>query len=308
MKTIWLIGCGNIGFRHLQAMLAGTEPNDILIVEPARALHDRILAEVALDRPTAHHVTIAEALPEGPRPDLAVVATAAPPRAQIVKALTQGKLNAAILEKVLAQTDAELASMRDDLAQAGAATHVNCPRRYFPGYQQLKARLTGPLSLKVEGAQFGLGSNAVHFLDLLEYLNDSPLTSVDAAGLEPGGKASKRAGFQEIYGTLTATAANGATLAVTCADEDAVRLSITLTDAAGHSWQIEEGASQITGPDGSQPFATRFVSQTPEIYADALGGHCGLTPLADSLRQHALYLSALRQHFDLNDDQPVPVS
>lgn len=308
MKTIWLIGCGNIGFRHLQAMLAGSEPREILVIEPATALHDRIRTEAALDRPTAHRVTIADTIPDGPRPDLAVVATAAPPRAGIVKTLGSGELKAAILEKVLAQTDAELASMRGDLARAGAATHVNCPRRYFPGYQQLKARLQGPMSLKVEGAQFGLGSNAVHFLDLLEYLNGSALVSVDASGLDAGGKPSKRAGFQEIYGVLNATAQNGATLSISCADEDALRLSIALTDSEGQIWRIEEGASQITGRDGTQPFETRFVSQTPEIYADAIAGHSGLTSLDDSLRQHSLYLAALRKHFGLGDDQPVPVS
>lgn len=312
MTTIWLIGCGNIGFRHLQALLALPDPVDLLVIEPATALHERIETEIARPRAVAHRVTLTESLPETGPVDLAVIATSAPPRAAIVRALAEGPRPAAvILEKVLAQTDAELQDISGDLATIGSTAHVNCPRRYFPGYRALRAALaaSGPLSLEANGSQFGLGSNAVHFLDLLEYLNDSPLVSVDPAGLAPGSKPSKRDGYQEIYGRLEARLANGAGLRVTCADEPAVSLAIAVTTADGRRFAIDEGGSRITGPDGeTEAFETRFVSQTPEIYAEALAGQCGLTALADSLRQHELYLAALRSHFGLASGQPVPVS
>lgn len=311
MKTIWLIGCGNIGFRHLQALLALPEPADILVIEPALALHDRIRAEIAALPADGHRVRLAQDLPGvGQGPDLAIVATAAPPRAAIVRALTQDSpARAVILEKILAQTDAELDAMAGDLSATPA--HVNCPRRYFPGYLALRDRLAQdrPLSVTAQGSQFGLGSNAVHFLDLLEFLNGSPLEGVDAAGLDAGSKASKRAGFQEIYGTLRARAQNGSSLSVTCRDEEKPSLAIRVTTASGQRFDIDEAGSRMTGPDGaSEAFGTRFVSQTPEIYGDALAGACGLPALADSLRQHRLYLAALRAHFTLAADQPVPVS
>ncbi len=312
MTTIWLIGCGNIGFRHLQAMLAMPEPADILIIEPAEALHARITTEIAKPQAAAHRVSLVAAMPPSGPVDLAVVATSAPPRAAIVRALTEGpRPHAVVLEKVLAQTDAELQSMAADLAAIGSTAHVNCPRRYFPGYQKLRAALAkaGPLSIEVTGSQFGLGSNAVHFLDLLEYLNDSTLTLVDATGLDKGSRDSKRAGFQEIYGTLEARLANGAGLRVTCADEPELVLHLKVSTADGRSFTIDEAGSRITGHEGeAETFEIRFVSQIPEIYADALAGHCDLTPMADSLRQHALYLGALRSHFGLASDQPVPVS
>lgn len=311
MKTIWLIGCGNIGFRHLQALLAMDEPARILVIEPAKALHDRISGEVTAAG-AGHQVTLATELPQAGPVDLAVVATAAPPRAAIVRALAmRARPPAVILEKVLAQTDAELQSMADDLAAAGSTAHVNCPRRYFPGYQALRRDLAqaGPLSVEVTGSQFGLGSNAVHFLDLIEFLNASPLVTLDTARLTPGGKPSKRQGFQEIYGTLTAALDNGATLRVTCADAPQVQLDLAVVTADGRRYAISEATSRMQAPDGhAMDFGTRFVSQTPEIYADALAGRCALTPLADSLRQHRLYLAALRGHFGLAPDAPVPVS
>ncbi len=312
MKTIWLIGCGNIGFRHLQALLAMPEPAEILVVEPALALHDRIAAEIAGHPSGGHRARLETALPRSGRADLAIVATAAPPRAAIVRELTRNAPpRAVILEKILAQTDAGLEAMAGDLAAAGSPAHVNCPRRYFPGYQALRDRLAQdrPLSVVASGGQFGLGSNAVHFLDLLEFLNDSPLTEVGAEGLDAGSKASKRSGFREIYGTLSARLANGASLRVTCRDEETPSLAISVTTASGRRFDIDEAGGRMTGPDGAaEAFGTRFVSQTPEIYADALAGRCGLPGLGDSLRQHRLYLAALRSHFALAPDQPVPVS
>lgn len=311
MKTIWLIGCGNIGFRHLQALVALPEPVSVLVIEPAVALHDRIRAEIATLPEDGHRVQLSQDLPETSQmPDLAIVATAAPPRAAIVHALTRDSSpRAVVLEKILAQTDAELDAMEGDLS--ATPTHVNCPRRYFPGYLALRDQLAPdrPLSVAVTGSQFGLGSNAVHFLDLLEFLNASPLVEVDGAGLDTGSKASKRAGFQEIYGTLQARAQNGASLAVTCLDDEKPNLAIRVTTASGQTFDIDEAGSRVTDQhNASEAFGTRFVSQTPEIYGDALVGACGLPSLQDSLRQHRLYLAALRKHFALAEDQPVPVS
>lgn len=311
MNTIWLIGCGNIGFRHLQAMLAMRDAADITVIEPATALHPRIMAELALPRATSHRVSIRADLPQDGGADLAVVATSAPQRAGIVRALTLGAApRAVILEKILAQTEADLDAIAADLAAAGTRAQVNCPRRYFPGYHALRARLAGqgPLSVRARGAQFGLASNAVHFLDLLEYLNDSPLVAVETAGLEPGGKPSKRAGFLEIYGTLAARLANGASMDVTCEDREPLSLAITVSTAAGAQYHIDEARGTLTTADGPEEFATRFVSQTPEVYVDALAGQGGLTPLAASICQHRLYLARMRQHFGLGAGQIVPVS
>lgn len=312
MKTIWLIGCGNIGFRHLQALLTGKEPAEILVIEPTVVAHDRIASEIVKQEIGGHRVRIEVSLPRSGRADLAIVATAAPPRAAIVRELAlQTPPRAIILEKILAQTDDELSSISDDLATAGSFAYVNCPRRYFPGYQMLRSRLAHcrPLSLAVSGSQFGLGSNAVHFLDLLEYLNDNVLVEVNPTGLDTGSKASKRLGFQEIYGALTARLDNGATLRIDCKDEEAPSLAISVTTASGQSFNINEAGKSMTYSEGeSEPFGTRFVSQTPEIYEDALSGQCNLPRLKDSLRQHRLYLAALRSHFALPPNQPIPVS
>lgn len=312
MKTIWLIGCGNIGFRHLQALLSAKEPAEIVVIEPSATAHERITAEIAKQEPGGHQVRLETALPKTGRADLVIVATSAPPRAAIVRDLArQNPPRIVILEKILAQTDAELDAIAADLATAGSLAYVNCPRRHFPGYQALRSRLADdrPLSLTVSGSNFGLGSNAIHFLDLLEYLNDSGLVRVDATQLDAGSKASKRSGFQEIYGTLSAQLDNGASLHVTCKDEEQPSLGIKVATASGQCFSIDEAGSSMTSPDKEvEPFATRFVSQTPEIYADAIAGRCNLPTLDDSLRQHRLYLAALRSHFALAADQPIPVS
>lgn len=317
MKKILLVGCGNIGFRHLQALGQLAEPALITVVEPNRDLHPRIETEAEQIRQAGrgHELRLLDDLAQWDgTADLAVIATSAGPRrALLSRVLAAGKVPAIILEKILAQSHADLAAMGDDLAAADAVGVVNCPRRYFPGYHDLKARLTTdqPVNVTVEGAEFGLASNAVHFLDLIEYLNDSQIVAVDGAGLDDGSVEAKRAGCVELYGKLTATLANGARLHITCARDEPVRLALTISNQA-RTAHINELAREITMDDSAPGvFETRFVSQTPEIYADLLEtGKSGLPGYAASAGQHRHYLSAVRKHLGLDEtaDETCPVS
>ena len=63
MTSVLLIGCGNIGFRHLQALVQMTEAADITIVEPAIATHPRIAALIA-NQTEPHRMRLLTVLPD----------------------------------------------------------------------------------------------------------------------------------------------------------------------------------------------------------------------------------------------------
>jgi len=313
--AVALLGCGNIGFRHLQALTSGTEPATVTVVEPNVAAHERINDHIAQTAgASSKDVTLVTEIPASPQVfDLVVVATTTDTRRPVVDTLLdRHQVRALILEKVLFPRVADLDEIGQRLEDLGVASFVNCGRRTFPGYVELRDQLANRAvrSIAVHGNQFGLASNTVHFLDIAEFLTGAAITSVSAAGLQPGHVPSKRAGSVEVFGTLAAELSDGSHLSIECLDKDPVAVGVDV-DADGLAVTIDEVGRTVTAGGETRPFALQAVSETTWIYDDALRtGSCSLTPYADSARQHRAYFSALRPHLGLSNetDDPCPIS
>lgn len=312
MKSVLLIGCGNIGFRHLQALLQMGSPAKITIVEPNLAAHPRIVA-LMTEHLAPHQMELCDALPNTPGHfELAVLATSANHRRTIVEdLLSRHSVGAIILEKVLFQRLEDFDAVRALLAAKVVQAYVNCGRRYFPGYIELKQRFAKqakPLDILITGQAFGLASNAVHFLDLAEYLNSSVLTKLDATGLLAGSVTAKRAGCVEIFGSLTAQFENDSRLTIDCRADGPLNVVVKIF-CQDTAITIDEVARRITEAEVSNAFMSKNVSECVEIYDSVLQtGHCSLTPYADSARQHLLYLSAVLTHLGLPQTAICPLS
>jgi len=313
--AVALIGCGNIGFRHLQAITGGAEPAAVTVVEPNVAAHGRINEHIAQTAASStKDVTLVTELPASPQAfDLVVVATTTDTRRAVVDTLLdRHRVNVLLLEKVLFPRVADLDEIGKRVDDLGVTTFVNCGRRTFPGYVELRDQLAARTvrSITVRGNRFGLASNTVHFLDIAEFLTGAAITSVSAAGLQPGHVPSKRAGSVEVFGTLAADLSDGSGLTIECLDQDPVAVDVDIA-ADGLSVTIDEVGRTVTDDGETRPFGQQSVSETTWIYDDALrSGRCPLTPYADSARQHRAYLNALRPHLGLSNeaDDPCPIS
>ncbi len=311
MKQVLLSGCGNIGFRHLQAIAAMPTPAHVTIIEPNMAAHARI-AEFTGSHTGPHRFSVSPTLPDAPATvDLAVIASSADVRRAIVEAvLARHSVLVMVLEKVLFQSISDLDAVSALLARHHVTAFVNCGRRYFPGYLAARDRWAQarPLDIEVKGTAFGMCSNGIHLLDLAEFLNAAAVVSVDACGLKPGSVPAKRPGCVEVFGTLHARLANGATLRVTCDDSSPMSIAVSVT-GKGVSAQIDELARQVTESGQTTAFGARNVSECWEIYDQCLREQtCGLTPFADSTGQHRLFLAALNDHLGLGADALCPIS
>lgn len=312
MKSVLLCGCGNIGFRHLQAMLGMPAPAAITIVEPNEGAHARIAALFEPAEAKGFRFDLCGAVPTArQRFDLVVIATPADRRRIAFDSIVANHdVGVMILEKVLFQTQADLDEVAQILSARGISAYVNCPRRYFPGYRDLRdeAAMTLPLHVTIRGAGYALASNGIHFLDLAEYLNDAALVSLES-GLRSGSVEAKRSGCVEVFGQLCGTLSNGATVAIVCDDTEPMAFDIML-EGSGFSAKINEITREVTiGARAPATFASHFVSEIWEIYHDALTtGRCGLTPYADSARQHRLFLTALMDHLGLDAASTCPIS
>lgn len=315
VKQVLLCGCGNIGFRHLQAMSTMETPAHIIIVEPFQEAHERISDFISSQEESGKHsYSLASEIPSSPRTlDLVVIATNADTRqAAFEDIIARHSVSVVIFEKILFQSVQALDAVQATLEAHGIRGFVNCGRRGFDSYHALFDELDEnlPTHVTVTGSAFGLASNAVHFLDLIEFLNRSSVGRVDLSGLHPNAVESKRAGFYEIFGTLEGMLKNGAALSVTCEDDDTMNIVISIQNG-DKNYQINELKGTIVRDDQVGPFEIKYVSGMPQIYDQALEyGDPGLTPYIDSANQHRLYLRAMCKYLGLPtaDETLCPIS
>lgn len=311
MKHLAIIGAGQLGSRHLQALATLPVACDITVIDPVQAS-----LEVARQRfeelersPTitaVHYAQEMNALPA--HLDYAIIATTADVRLQVLRSLLNGRSVAALLlEKVLFQHAGEYAQARDLLSASNTRAWVNCPRRLFPVYRDLsdffaQERL---LSFSTTGGGWGLGCNSIHFIDLFAQFARAVPEQLDGRDLDQGLIPSKRANFKEFTGTLRGMLGR-ARFDITSFADSSARLLTTIR-AEKRACVVDEGAGKAFLFDGEswheKLFRTPFLSQLGgAIATDILTtGECGLTSFADSVAYHLPLLQCLGAHASAAD-------
>lgn len=314
MRRIALIGSGRLGARHLQGLGRLTIPVELHIVDPSEEAttnaRERLLevkpgANIA---PLVAHRTVATLPPEL---DLAIVATTADVRLAVMKALLERcRLGALVLEKVLFQELSEYEQARRLLEAAKTKAWVNCPRRLYSVYQELKQMFAADplLHVHVWGGQWGLGSNAVHFLDLVAFLSGKSVAPVDASGLAPGTRAGKRAGYVDLVGALRGTAGQ-CSFNIT-AEGGVVKHLVTLRGASstaivdeegGTVWKIDSAGSRLSPI--TIPYQSSLTGEVAQVLLTT--GACLLPTYEESMAVHMALLPALARHCGSPERCPV---
>lgn len=307
--VVVVVGCGNIGSRHLQALAAMKEPTLVYGLEPnleTQALARSRFHEVSPEGVGRHELRLTadwEDLPA--QADVAVVATGAGPRRVLAeKLLERVRLKGLLLEKFMFQRHVDYETFGALLEGGGTPAFVNTPRRVWPGYRWLKPLLEGrgPLSIHVQtGARNGLASNAIHFLDLAAFLADAPEGfALSGAQLQPVSGASRHAGLAEFTGVLSGFSARGDHFSHR-SRLDTVERHVVWIEARDLRLVIDEleGVVRISSAEegwawSQKPFQLAQQSRLTNLFAEAVvsGDAVGLTPYAESARLHRQCLSA----------------
>jgi predicted dehydrogenase len=237
--------------------------------------------------------------------EVAVVATGSAIRSQVVTGLLDAvRVEHLLLEKFLFPRRSEYQQVAELLRTVGTTGWVNTPRRLWPGYQQLRETLDpdAPRSLRIQAnPDHGLGSNAVHFVDLFRFLLGSD--ALESPGLELQGynlraiDNHRRAGYIEFDGTIHGTMARGDHLDITAMVGSQAPLIVSLTCGDEH-FVVHEVAGELlrtsTHTDGWQrdPFTLRLQSElTGQVVRDLTAtGRCGLPSLEDATVSHLALL------------------
>lgn len=173
MKTITIVGCGNIGSRHLQAITKLPLSISVDIVEPNQAAQKLARARVEeiprskYDQELRWHESISSL---NRNSDLAIVATPSTGRSRIITDLLECGFSRFLVEKIVCQSVKEYETIISEMQRYSAKGWVNTPRRYYRSYQELRKYIQSrPIHMSVAAGNIGLGSNAIHFLDLFSW-------------------------------------------------------------------------------------------------------------------------------------------
>ncbi len=178
-KKILLVGCGNIGSRHLQALVKLPFEVNIEIVEPnkdAQKLALKRLNEIKYNHKKFeiiwHNNFTMLDLPS----DLVIVATTSINRIDIINNLLKLGNKKFLVEKIVCQSIFEYSLLLKKFKKFNATGWVNTNMRYFDSYKKIKKYFTNSkiihISLTTSG-EYGLGTNAIHYLDFFSwFVND----------------------------------------------------------------------------------------------------------------------------------------
>jgi len=311
-KKVLIIGAGQIGSRHLQALRAVRSPLEIIVIDKSEKSL-KIAKERYDSMPsgkTVHNIEYGREAPKSKSYDIAIIATTSGPRAALTKELLgKSKVKYLILEKLLFAKKSDYAAIGKLLKSKKVKAWVNCPMRIMPFYKGLKKEFGGQkITYILHGNQSGLATDLIHHLDYIAYLTGSKEFLLDTRLLDKNTKESKRKGYLEITGTLIAEFKNGGIGIFRCDDKGSTPkiIEVLSEDKRYIIREYENKALVSKDPDWKWEEIDApipFQSQLTTALVDNLltGGKCDLPTYEESAHFHLQAFEPIRKHFKFNN-------
>jgi hypothetical protein len=319
-SNIALIGVGGIGIRHLQALLNITVPISIQVVDVAMDSLKKAkeVCSVILSKNIIKIEYIQDISLLRNDLDIVIIATASNTRKAIIERLLEKRtVRYLILEKVLFQTMDDYEQVENLLNKNKVLTWVNCPRRMFRSYNDLKCTLfnEGPLSFLIEGTNWGLGCNLIHMIDMIDYVTDSNQDIVcNGELLDDTILESKRKGFIEFSGTVNGTIADNK-FVITSTSVGDFPLSIHVFGQSIICIIRENERRMFIAKHNNnwifveKPFELPYQSQLSNIFVEDLlkTGNCALPTYEISKKLHIEIVKMFLMHLNKNGKERIDI-
>ena len=311
---VLIVGCGQLGSRHLQAVARLPEVKVIEVVDPRPAaleLGRERLSEISERSPSTTVRWLSSLQEATAGGDLCVDATLARGRCQRVREVAEGLgYQAFLLEKVVSQSVREMENLAEFFREKGLRAWVNCKGRAHRFHLRAKKRVdpSDPVIFTVVGGNHGLATNGIHAADLFMFYDGT--RSIESAGsrIDPVLHPSKRgADVFDLSGTLNGYTEKGSLFSLTYAPDHqyyehfsiATRRYRCFVDQL-KGWAIESDANSGWAWREVPFDGPILVSEMTTVFAaDILAsGGCDLPTLPEALVAHRYVLNELQPHFN----------
>jgi len=323
-KRIILVGCGNIGSRHLQAIAKLSYEIKVDIVEPnedAQNLAKSRLDEISFnkkDHKFFWHKSINELTDTG---DITIVTTHSVGRTDLILKLLEKGNKRFLIEKMVCQSVNEYNHLLEQMQKYEAKGWVNTNYRYFKGYQNIKNILNNQniINLSVfTNSKNGMATNSIHFLDLFSWFVGDSKIKLNGELLSNEILENKRGkDFVEFSGIVSGSTKNGNFFSMTFKPE--IDKSVIVNISSGNQTHliVDETNGKIT-PYGKTEipdlkFEFEFVSDTTTRVVDDIftNDSCLLPSLVELFQIHSEVFRVFNTHlnkFSNNDIEICPIT
>lgn len=321
---IALIGAGQLGSRHLQGLKKISTAVSIDVVDPnteslsiAKERYEQVE-----NNPFIKEIRFLSSIEElNDNIDLCIIATSSNIRAFITQELVSKKnVKAIIFEKILFQKVADYEAILNLIREKKIKAWVNCPRRIFPDYIEIKKLITPneKLTFFLTGGNWGLTCNGIHFIDLLAFLNNNNDFTFDSSDIDDNFQMSKRLGFVEFTGTIKGKQSNGSEIIINALNGSNAPHIITITGENAiiiideTNGELRIALSKNDWKWENKKLNIMFQSQLTGFTAEEIltKGNCGLTTFDESVKIHVSYISSILEFYNksqkaLTDTCPI---
>ncbi len=209
-KKLILVGCGNIGSRHLQSLMKFQSALSIDVVEPNNKSKNNavsLIKKLPIKKyPKIKWFTSIKDLTDSG--DVVIVATDSVDRVKLIETLLKQGNKKFLIEKMVCQSRNEYKSLISLFKKFNANGWVNTNRRYFTAYQKIKQLFltSKSLELSVYLGNSGLGTSSIHFIDLFCWFNNDYDIKLNGDYLFDKIYSNKRGkSFKEFAGNIVGT-------------------------------------------------------------------------------------------------------
>ena len=299
MYNVAIIGAGQLGSRHLQALKLASSPLSITVMdnseESLKVSQDRYEEVPAIGEKKINYVSSLKDIPT--QLDLVIIATGSKPRASIVKSLmNQASVKYFVLEKVLFPEINQYDEISSLLKEKEVKCWVNCNRRMFGLYKDIK-ELIDPqkmINMTISDENWGLCCNAIHMIDIFMYLTGERNYHIDVSRLKNDIEESKRGGYVEMTGTVSLQTEKGNMLSLTSENNYQGEKGIIIVNG-NNSIRISEVTGEWSFNGEIHEYHLPYQSQLTGLLTDEIliTGGCSLTPLELSASYHKPFITAV---------------
>lgn len=308
-KKLILVGCGNIGSRHLQALMKFQNRVSIDIVEPNKKSKDNAIALIEKSSikkyPEINWSTSIQDLTDSG--DIVIVATNSIDRPKLIESMLKQGNKKFLIEKMVCQSCNEYKSLISIFKKFNASGWINANRRYFTSYQKIKQLFSSSKSIQlgVYLGNSGLGTSSIHFVDLFCWFNNNYDIRLNGEYLFDKIYPSKRGKhFSEFAGTIVGSNKKNSFLTISTHNNQSAPPSVIVEiyDGKRHIVinELEEKFYFLTNRENLSKLSFKFghVSElTYKITQDILKNNsCLLPTLQEMHNSHSELFRIFNNH------------
>lgn len=162
-----------MGCRHLQSLITEFPEINAYVIEPNLENFQKNCEKIGYDSGKIKLISLKAA--KTTKFDLVIIATLASKRIDILKEILSLSWKKLLIEKVVFNRLNDFTEYRKLFQNLNKHTYINFVNRYFPSNISIKEKYSKStkLTLSVFGGDVNYGSNAIHYIDLFEYITNS---------------------------------------------------------------------------------------------------------------------------------------